>query len=206
MNQSEAISIYHPLLCSIAFKIVGRLEDAEDIVQDTFEKWLTIDHEKIQNTKPYLIRSVSNNSLSFLTSFKNKVSHKTSSTDQHYDLADLSQIKTFFNFDLDAQLGEAWQILHKKLEPLEKSIYIMREVFNLEYDELQEIFDKKKDHCRQLFFRAKNKLAKDKIRLKKEFSKPILPDSFKKACDFGNFNDIIEDFKRDIPKKLPLRK
>ena len=43
MNTSEEIFTYHPLLRSIALRIVGSIEDAEDIVQDTFEKWLSID-------------------------------------------------------------------------------------------------------------------------------------------------------------------
>ena len=84
--------------------------------------------------------------------------------EEHFEIVDKQQIKAFLNFDMDAQLGEAWHMLHKKLEPLEKSIYVMREVFSVEYEELQEIFDKKKEHCRQLFFRAKTKLEQDKVK------------------------------------------
>ena len=116
-----------------------------------------------------MIKSVSNNSIKFLTSLKNKISHKTFTLDDRFELVDRQQIKVFLNFDMDAQLGEAWQVLHKKLEPLEKSIYVMREIFSIEYEELQEIFDKKKEHCRQLFFRAKSKLEQDKIRFKVDF-------------------------------------
>ena len=173
MNTSKDIFSYHPLLRSIALRIVGSIEDAEDIVQDTFEKWLSIDRKDIKNTKAYLIKSVSNNSLKFLTSLKSKISQKTFTAEDHFELVDRHQIKAFLNFDMDAQLGEAWQVLHKKLEPLEKSIYVMREVFSVEYEELQEIFDKKKDHCRQLFFRAKAKLEQDKIKCLYHSKKPV---------------------------------
>ena len=206
MNTSEDIFTYHPLLRSIALRIVGSIEDAEDIVQDTFEKWLSIDRKDIKNTKAYLIKSVSNNSIKFLTSLKNKISQKTFTAEDHFELVDRQQIKAFLNFDMDAQLGEAWQVLHKKLEPLEKSIYVMREVFSVEYEELQEIFDKKKDHCRQLFFRAKSKLEQDKIKFKTDFTVPKLPLSFKKACELGTISEIIDELKREISKKTFLNK
>ena len=206
MNTPEDIFSYHPLLRSIALRIVGSIEDAEDIVQDTFEKWLSIDRKDIKNTKAYLIKSVSNNSIKFLTSLKSKISQKTFSAEDHFEIVDRQQIKAFLNFDMDAQLGEAWQVLHKKLEPLEKSIYVMREVFSVEYEELQEIFDKKKDHCRQLFFRAKSKLEQDKIKFKTDFTVPKLPLSFKKACELGTISEIIDELKREISKKTFLNK
>jgi len=205
MNTSKDIFSYHPLLRSIALRIVGSIEDAEDIVQDTFEKWLSIDRKDIKNTKAYLIKSVSNNSLKFLTSLKSKISQKTFTAEDHFELVDRHQIKAFLNFDMDAQLGEAWQVLHKKLEPLEKSIYVMREVFSVEYEELQEIFDKKKDHCRQLFFRAKAKLEQDKIKFKTDFTVPKLPLSFKKACELGSISEMIDELKREISKKTLLK-
>ena len=202
MKTTNDIFSYQPMLRSVAIRIVGSIEDAEDIVQDTFEKWLTIDRKDIKNTKAYLIRSVSNNSIKFLTSLKNKISHNTFTFDDRFELVDRQQIKAFLNFDMDAQLGEAWQVLHKKLEPLEKSIYVMREIFSIEYEELQEIFDKKKEHCRQLFFRAKSKLEQDKIKFKVDFPVPKLPISFKRACELGSITEIIDDFKRDISKKI----
>ena len=63
---------------------------------------------------------MSNNSIKFLTSLKSKISQKTFTVDDRFELVDRQQIKAFLNFDMDAQLGEAWQVLHKKLEPLEK--------------------------------------------------------------------------------------
>ena len=196
--------MYQPLLFSIAIKMVGKLEDAEDIVQDTFVKWLSIDHKKIENTRAYLARAVSNNCLQFLNSFKNKISKKTTSVNHHHDLADHHQARSLFHFDLEAQMSEAWAVLHKKLEPLEKSIYVMREVFNVEYEELQHIFGKKREHCRQLFHRAKSKIEQDTVKFK--LPKPGIPESFKRACDFGHLSEIITEFKNDVIEKLPLRK
>ena len=66
MNQSQAIQLYQPTLRSIAYNLVRSRADADDIVQETFLKWLSIDSDKIQNTKAYLIKAVTNNCLNHL--------------------------------------------------------------------------------------------------------------------------------------------
>ena len=60
------------MLQTIAYNLLRCKADAEDIVQDTFVKWLSIDQTKIQNTKAYLIKSVTNNCLNHLNSLKRK--------------------------------------------------------------------------------------------------------------------------------------
>jgi RNA polymerase sigma-70 factor (ECF subfamily) len=189
------------MLYAIAVKMVGKLEDAEDIVQDTFEKYLTIDTTKIQNTKAYLIKSVSNNCLQFLNSFKNRIAESNQSID--HDFEDVNQVKSIFNFDREVQLMEAWGVLQRKLEPVERAIYIMREVFSVEYDELQEMFNKKKDNCRQIVSRAKAKVQNNTPKLRGELPKVHLPLSFKNACRFGHLSEMMHDLTGDKQDSIP---
>src|ERR1700745_3406998 len=72
MTQAQTITLYQPLLHTIAYNLVRCKEDAEDIVQETFAKWLTIDQQKIENTKAYLIKAVTNNCLNHLNSLRKK--------------------------------------------------------------------------------------------------------------------------------------
>lgn len=187
---------------SIAMRMVGCVEDAEDIVQDTFLKWLTIDTSKVSNTKAYLIKSVTNNCLNHLNSIKRK-------KDEIFDNLSASDFiekykeKEIFKFDLENELSAALVVIHKKLEPVEKAVYILREVFNFEYDELQVLFDRKKENCRQLFSRAKDKLNNESAKFKIDIPKHIqMLDSFKKACDLGNVTDLVGDLSNDIKDKF----
>jgi len=180
--------------------MVGSIEDAEDIVQDTFLKWLTIDTSKISNTKAYLIKSVTNNCLNHLNTIKRK---KNELMDGTFDFIEKNKELDITKFDLENEVSEALEIIHKKLEPVEKAIYLLREVFNFEYDELQEIFDKKKDHCRQLLSRAKEKLNQEKSRFSIDLTKHTqMLDSFKKACDLGHATDLIHDLGQDIAQRF----
>lgn len=191
MNHSQTIALYQPLLHAIAVKMVGSLQDAEDIVQDTFVKWLTIDQEKIENTKAYLIRTVTNNCLNHLNSFKKKKNEYISNLKSSEFLEKYREFE-FPKFDFENELSEALAIIHKKLEPVEKGIFLLREVFDVDYEEIQQIFGKKKENCRQMVLRAKEKLNKEN---RKPKNKPKHPgqffDSFKKACSLGHLSEFI---------------
>ena len=202
MNQSKAIQLYQPTLRSIAYNLVRSRADADDIVQETFLKWLSIDSDKIQNTKAYLIKAVTNNCLNHLNSLKKK-------KEEYLDSINVSEFihrfkeNNFAHLDLEADLSKAFKVMLTKLEPLERAVYVLKEVFDFDYEALQEALDKKKDHCRQLVCRAKKKLSEETSKM--HFDLPDgsqLMASFRKACDMGNAAEFVQDLKRDISAAL----
>jgi RNA polymerase sigma-70 factor (ECF subfamily) len=196
MNQAQTIALYRPLLHTIAYNIVRCKQDAEDIVQETFVKWLTIEQEKIQNTKAYLIRAVTNNCLNHINSLKRK---KEEYLDQVSEAFTRFKETNLSHLDLDVNLAAAMKVLHTKLEPLERAVFVLKEAFDFDYEELQHALDKKKEHCRQLFCRAKKKLSEGTSKI--HFDLPdttTLMENFRKACDFGNASDYISELKKEI--------
>lgn len=197
MNQSQAIAVYQPMLQSIAQRMLGSIADAEDIVQDTLLKWLTIDTQKIQNTKAYLIKAVTNNCINHLNTIKRKKDQCLESIHPQ-ELIDWYKEKELFHFDFENELSSALNVIHKKLEPLEKSIYVLREFFDVEYDELQVLFNKKKDNCRKLFSRAKDKLNQETSKIRGEISNTNFFESFKNACHLDNPSGLIQHFMEEL--------
>jgi len=187
VSHAANIALYQPMLQSIAYKMLGCMQDAEDMVQDAFLKYLAVDPEKIQNTKAYLIRTVTNNCLNHINSLKEKKKEYLESV----KMPELFEKIDFSHLDLKAEMDAAFKILHKKLGPLERGLFLLREGFDFEYDELQKIFDKKKDHCRQLVCRAKEKLAKETDKFSYSFDSTAYFKAFKKACSEGEFDDLI---------------
>lgn len=187
MSQSANIALYHPLLQSIAYKMLGCMHDAEDMVQDAYLKYLAVDPEKIKNTKAYLIRIVTNNCLNHLSSLKEKQKDYLESV----KMPELFEKIDFSHLDFKAELDVALRLLHKKLGPLERALFLLREGFDFEYDELQKIFDKKKDHCRQLVCRAKEKMTKETEKFSYSFDSKAYFSAFTKACTEGEFDELI---------------
>ena len=198
MNETQTITMYQPILHSIAMRIVRCKEDAEDIVQETFLKWLSIDPESIQNTKAYLIRAVTNNCINHLNSLKNKKEECLESISEafhHFKETNLSHI------DLDINMSRAIATLQTKLEPLERAVYVLKEVFDFDYESLQLTLDKKKEHCRQLFCRAKMKLQSETAKISLP-EKSRLLETLKTACRIDNAVDLVAEFKQEIAKKV----
>jgi RNA polymerase sigma-70 factor (ECF subfamily) len=198
MNHAQAISLYQPTLQSIAYNLLRSKADAEDIVQETFLKWLTVETGKIENTKAYLIKAVTNKCLNHLASLKRKKELYIDSINVTEFIHKLKE-NNFSHLDLEADLQHAMKVMHAKLEPLERAVYLLKEVFDFDYESLQVALDKKKDHCRQLVCRAKKKLSEETSRM--HFDLPdasSLLASFKRACDLGNPEELVQELKKSV--------
>ena len=141
MNSAQTIALYQPLLERIAYNIVRCKEDAEDIVQETFTRWLTIDHKKIENTKAYLIKAVTNNCLKHLELLKKKKEECIEAI-QASELAHWFRDINLNHIDLDIDLKAAFRVLQTKLQPLERAVFLLKDVFDFDYDTLQKALDK----------------------------------------------------------------
>jgi len=198
MYPEQAITLYRPMLHAIAYNLVRCKADAEDIVQETFLKWLSIGPKKIEDTKAYLIRAVRNNCLNHIKKIRNK-------KEELLNQGNIAEIINRFketglaHLDLDIDLAKAMKVLQAKLEPLERAVFLLKEVFDFDYEVLQETLDKKKEHCRQLFCRAKKKLKDETAKLNFELpDASSLLENFKNACDFGNAAELINMLKNDV--------
>lgn len=193
LTQGQTISLYQPVLQRIAMRMLKSKPDAEDIVQETFIKWLSQEQEKIKNTKAYLIAAVRNNCINHLNALKTKRLQYLETIHWQELVEKLRETTDFSHFDLETELGRAFSVLQNKLEPLERAVYVLKEVFDFDYKALQQLLDKKQDHCRQLFCRAKKKLKEEKDHFNSLFQpkKTALLESFRKACDFGQPFDFV---------------
>ena len=191
MTDSNIIAQYTPTLQLIAYRILGSFADAEDMVQDALVKWMTIDTSKVKDAKAFLIKSVTNNCLNLLSKKKAVSDMDETAIDELVNAEESQPL-----FDLENQLNEAWKVLHHKLEPLEKKVYLLREVFNLDYEVVQELCNKKADNCRKILSRAKLKLQVDMPKVSLPSVK--VPKSFMTACRFGNLNALIAELKKEI--------
>ncbi|MTI32967.1 sigma-70 family RNA polymerase sigma factor [Xanthovirga aplysinae] len=191
---------YRPLLFTIARQMVGNPMDAEDLVQDTLLKWLNIEKE-INNIKAYLIRSVTNSCINHLDALKRKKETLVDFCEPIFDKYTTNiEIPSI---DLEKELSEGLSILLKKLNGAERAVFLLKEIFNFDYNEITEICEKKKDHCRQLLFRAKEKLKENNTRFPiDEERHQKLNINFKEASRKGNFSSFIETLKNDISNLL----
>lgn len=190
--------MYQPMLHSIAYNILRCKEDAEDIVQETFARWLTVDQQKIENTKAYLIKAVTNNCLKHIEALKKKKQEYLDAI-QSSDLIHWFREINFSHLDLDIDLKAAFRVLQTKLQPLERAVFLLKDVFDFDYETVQKTLDKNKDHCRQILCRARKKLSEETSKIQADLpSRSALLDSFRKACDFNNVAGLVDELRTEI--------
>ncbi|OQP63959.1 hypothetical protein A3860_21285 [Niastella vici] len=197
-DKTDIFLEYKSLLFSIAYNMLGNVDAAEDIVQDTFVKWLETKPEDIRHIKAYLVKAVTNKSINYLQSARVKHEEYTGiwlPEPLSYQESNSAQTK----IESYHALSIGILVLLEKLTPNERAIFLLKEIFAYDYSELAEIFDKTEDNCRQLFKRAKDNLGKDARRFEVDLKvhEKIL-NSFLQAISEGNLEDLIQLLKDDI--------
>ena len=180
--------------------MLGSVSDAEDAVQDAVLKWLTIDTSKIENAKSYLISMVTNASLNILKQRKKR--HIIDAQEISEEFEDQEKQTSLFQFDVENQVTEAWHFLHRKLEPVERAVFVLREVFDMDYEDLQFIVDRKAENCRKIVSRAKEKLRNAELpKVRISLSDHKILDSLMAAFHKGHLAPLVQDFSLDLFKK-----
>lgn len=198
MSASEAIVFqYRPLLLSIAMDMLGNLKDAEDAVQDTFLRWLERDTSHVQKTQPYLVTTLKNVCFNFSKQTQRFREMKKDFLEfrgrEHFLPAYFSE------FDMDKELARAYDTLTRKLNISEKSVFLMREIFNFDYQEIAAVVDKKAVNCRKILDRAKKRLEENNERFRCEADKVYASfQLFQEAYKHGKVNEFMASLKKEM--------
>jgi len=197
-NKTETFLEYKALLFSIAYNMLGNIDLAEDLVQDTYLKWMDIASDNVRHTKAFLVKMITNKC----------INHLNSARVQREEYIGIWLPEPLQDYGLDQAhkriesyhaLSIGMLVLMEKLTPQERAIFLLKEIFAYDYYELAEIFDKTTDNCRQIFRRAKESLGKDARRFEVDMRlhEKIL-NNFLQAISEGNMEDLIGLLKEDI--------
>jgi RNA polymerase sigma-70 factor (ECF subfamily) len=152
---------YRPLLFSIAYGMTGSVGDAEDIVQDAF-LGLTRAHRAgttIAHPKAYLTTTVTRLGINYLRSAR--VRRETYVGDWLPEPVVVPPDRTgpAEHAELADSLSMAFLVLLEALSPVERAVFMLREVFGYGYPEVAGIIGKTEVNCRQIFARARQRIA-----------------------------------------------
>ena len=96
-------------------------------------------------------------------------------------------------------ISMAFLVLLEQLSPLERAVFLLREVFEYEYTEIAEIIDKEEGACRQLFSRAKKHIAEHRARFKPDHeAHRKLLERFLRAVQLGEMDGLVRMLGNDV--------
>ncbi|TSJ40079.1 sigma factor-like helix-turn-helix DNA-binding protein [Fluviicola chungangensis] len=152
MELTPEIFALRPYLFSISYNMLGMVEEAEDIVQDVFEKWISA--KEVQDAKAYLARMAVNQSINRLKELqKSRENYVGMWLPEPYITLEPEPVPT---------LEYGMLFLLERLNPNERAVFILRESFSEDYQSIAESTGLSAENCRQLLHRAHEKLGRSK--------------------------------------------
>lgn len=184
---------YRKLLFPIAYNMLGTVSDAEDLVQETMLKWLSKKPEGIENKKGYLVKTLVNKCLNFI---RDRKKEKTSDVEITPDLL-TGHIPSYIENSETLSLGVLAML--EKLSPVERAVFLLKEVFGYSHKEIAEMLDISQVYCRQILTRARKHMKTDKQRFEVNPNYHTqLYTTFIEVCKGENLGDLIRILREDI--------
>jgi len=177
---------YREYLFSLAQRILGSRTDAEDLLQETFIRWQQTSLAQIRSPKAFLATVLKRLCLNHLQSAQTRREINVDPNHPEPALSEQSADKNVF------ESLSALTILLERLSPKERTVLLLRDVFDCDYDEIALVISKRADTCRQLLRRARQHLADARARFEvspEQLQK--LARQFALTCASGDLKGLV---------------
>ncbi|WP_002147992.1 sigma-70 family RNA polymerase sigma factor [Bacillus cereus] len=197
METEQLYETYQPLLFTLAYRILGSVMDAEDIVHDVFISLNNIeDDHTIENIKAYLCKMATNRSIDKLRSAAHKRNVYVGMWLPEPFVEESDEASE--SYVMKESLSTAYLLLLQQLSEVERIVFILREVFSYDYEEIASIVDKSSVNCRKIFQRARKSIL-DKPNQSKLSTKKMAAyvEKFVSSLQNGDAQGMLEVLKTD---------
>ncbi|MET7327971.1 RNA polymerase sigma-70 factor [Nonomuraea sp. NPDC005650] len=184
------------LLFSVAYRILGTVADAEDAVQDAWIKWSAADRSQVADPKAYLARIVSNLALQRLRSTRYQRETYVgpwlpepilTAGDTADDVANAESVST------------AMLVVLETLSPLERAVFVLKEVFDFSHAEIAEAVERSESAVRQAAHRAREHVRARRPRFAANRTRQRdVTERFLAAATGGDINTLMELLSPDV--------
>ncbi|MCX4155031.1 MULTISPECIES: RNA polymerase sigma-70 factor [Paraburkholderia] len=183
-----------PRLQKIAYRMLGSVAEAEDVVQDVWLRWHSAARETIDNAEAWLVAVTTRMSIDRLRAAKIQREHYTGIWLPEPEMTDFPATPEGAAERAD-DVSVAFLMLLERLTPEARAAFLLREVFDADYDEVSQAIGKTEAACRQLVSRAKAQLRDERPRyvVPRETQMRLLQ-TFAQAlerCDFPAINALL---------------
>jgi RNA polymerase sigma-70 factor (TIGR02957 family) len=187
---TEAFLAHRNLLFTVAYEMLGSTADAEDVLQETWLRWAGVDLDTVHNQRAYLVRITTRQALGRLRTLGRR---KESYVGTWLPEPLLTAPDVADDVELADSVSMAMLLVLETLTPTERAVFVLREVFDLGYDEIAEAVDKSPAAIRQIAHRAREHVAARRPRgvVSASETKDAL-DAFVRATETGDLQGLLD--------------
>jgi len=187
---------HRSLLFTVAYEMLGSAADAEDVVQETWLRWVGVDQAEVRDPRAYLVRMVTRQALNRLRSVARR-------REEYVGEWLPEPLLTSPDVADDAELAEAVSIamltVLETLGPAERAVFVLHEVFETPYHEIAEVVGKTPAAVRQIAHRAREHVAARRPRMQVDRAQQqVAVEKFMAAISTGDLRGLVEVLAQDV--------
>jgi RNA polymerase sigma factor (sigma-70 family) len=193
----DGLSVFlraRPRLFGIAHRMLGSAAEAEDIVQDVWLRWQTLDRGPIRNPLAFLVTATTRLALNVINSARNRREIGVGpSFPETVDPSDDPGIVTERSEALASVMG----LLMERLPPAERAAFVLREAFNYPYRQLADLLQVEEANARQIVSRARVRVSGERRTTVSAADRRRILDAFSVAARTGDLSRLEHCFVSD---------
>src|SRR5690348_15634789 len=147
---------HRSLLFTVAYEMLGSAADAEDVLQEAWLRWADVDRSDVRDPRAYLIRIVTRQALNQMRTLSRR---RESYVGEWLPEPLLTSPDVAEDVELAESVSIAMLTVLETLGPTERAVFVLREVFDVPYDEIAGSVDKSTDAVRQIAHRARQHVS-----------------------------------------------
>ncbi|WP_034268736.1 RNA polymerase sigma-70 factor [Actinospica robiniae] len=193
---TETFVLHRNLLFTVAYEMLGSAADAEDVLQETWLRWVQVDLATVQDQRAYLVRITTRQALMRLRSLRRR---KESYVGPWLPEPLLTAPDVAQDVELAEGVSMAMLLVLETLTPTERAVFVLRDVFGLEYGEIAEAVGKTAATTRQIAHRARNHVAARRPReaVSQAENRAALG-AFQRAVETGDMRSLLDLLAPDV--------
>jgi RNA polymerase sigma-70 factor, ECF subfamily len=195
-SATEAFVAHRNLLFTVAYEMLGSAADAEDVLQETWLRWAGVDLDTVRDRRAYLVRITTRQALGRLRTLGRR---KESYVGPWLPEPLLTAPDVAEDVELADSVSMAMLLVLETLTPTERAVFVLREVFDLAYDEIAEAVDKSPAAVRQIAHRARAHVAARRPRgvvSPAEYRGAL--EAFQRAVETGDLQHLLDILAPDV--------
>ncbi|MFJ8820176.1 RNA polymerase sigma-70 factor [Streptomyces sp. NPDC102467] len=193
---TEAFVAHRNLLFTVAYEMLGSAADAEDVLQETWLRWVGVDLTTVQNQRAYLVRITTRQALTRLRTLGRR---RETYVGPWLPEPLLTAPDVAEDVELADSVSMAMLLVLETLAPTERAVFVLREVFDLGYDEIAEAVEKSPAAVRQIAHRARAHVAARRPRgsVSQAETRGALK-AFQRAVETGDLQGLLDILAPDV--------
>jgi RNA polymerase sigma-70 factor (TIGR02957 family) len=193
---TEAFLAHRNLLFTAAYELLGSAADAEDVLQETWLRWVDVDLDTVRDQRAYLVRIATRQALGRLRTLGRR---KESYVGPWLPEPLLTTPDVAEDVALADSVSMAMLLVLETLTPTERAVFLLRDVFALEYDEIAEAVDKTPAAVRQIAHRARSHVTARRPRgvVSPDETRDALG-AFQRAIETGDLQGLVDVLAPDV--------